>query len=163
MPSWPSFWTPACRAWGAANMTTRKKLSGRRIYRQSIDEARESIDLHRHLRDQTSAGRPMAEFQQVLPGQSLAQIRRLRHERLRVTPAMQARLNERQSKMLVFPAQGDEPTSRKCQTLFSVTRDTANRDFSLLMEMGLLTKVGRGRSTRNVLREADPNRQGIVR
>jgi hypothetical protein len=45
----------------------------------------------------------------------------------------------------------------------SVTRDTANNDFSLLMEMGLPTKVGRGRSTRHELREDDPNRQGIVR
>jgi len=45
----------------------------------------------------------------------------------------------------------------------SVTRDTANNDFSLLMEMGLLTKVERGRATCYVLMEADPNRQGIVR
>jgi len=33
-----------------------------------------------HLRDQASAGCPMAEFQQVLPGQSRAQIRRLLDE-----------------------------------------------------------------------------------
>jgi hypothetical protein len=86
------------------------KLSGGRIYRQSIDEALESIDilsrrfhaalgepggytrrrgldretskelLHRHLRDQANAGCPMAELQQVLPGQSRAQIKRLLDE-----------------------------------------------------------------------------------
>jgi hypothetical protein len=40
---------------------------------------------------------------------------------------------------------------------------TANHDFSLLLGMGLLRKVGRGRSTRYALGEGAPNRQGIVR
>lgn len=54
-------------------------------------------------------------------------------------------------------------STRMCETLFSVTRDTANRDFGLLLGMGLLRKVGRGRSTRYVLGEDDPDRQVIVR
>jgi len=33
---------------------------------------------------------------------------------------------------------------------FGVTRDTANRDFNLLLELGLATKEGKGRSTRYV-------------
>jgi len=107
--------------------------------------------------------RPKAKLQQVLPGQSRAQIKRLPDARLRVIPAVEARLNERQRKMLELLVPGDELTSRKCETMFSVRRDTANRDFSLLMDMGLLRKVGCGRSTRYELREADPNCQGIVR
>jgi hypothetical protein len=100
VPRWSSSWTPACRAWGAATMTTRSKLSDRRIYRQSIDGERVSIDLFSQrlqaapdepagftrrrgpdretskeqlsgqLRDQTGAGCPMTELQQVLSGQS---------------------------------------------------------------------------------------------
>ena len=96
------------------------------------------------------------------PGENVERLR-VPEKTLVVTPAVEAQLNERQRKMLLLVVQGDELTSRKCETLFSVTRETANRDFSRLSEMGLLTKVGRGRSTRYVLGEGDPNRQGIVR
>jgi Fic family protein len=67
---------------------------------------------------------------------------------LLITPAVEAQLTERHRKMLLLVVQGDELTSRKGETLFSVTRETANQDFGRLLEMGLLRKVGRGRSTR---------------
>jgi ATP-dependent DNA helicase RecG len=117
-----------------------------------------------HGLDRPVLGTDTGYFQITFPGPG-ENVERLRvpEKRLRVTPAMEAQLNERQRKMLLLLLQGNELTSRKCETLFSVTRDTANRDFSLLMELGLLRKVGRGRSTRYMLAETEPNRQDIVR
>ena len=96
------------------------------------------------------------------PGENLDRIS-VPETQLRVTPAVEAQLNERQRKMVLFLVQGEELTSRKCERSFSVTRDTANRDFTLLMRLGLVMKSGRGRSTHYVLAEATANRQVIVR
>jgi ATP-dependent DNA helicase RecG len=64
-----------------------------------------------------------------------------------VTPAIEAKLNERQKKMVRLLAAGEKLTSRRCEVEFGVTRDTAARDFSLLIELGLAIRQGRGRST----------------
>jgi hypothetical protein len=56
---------------------------------------------------------------------------------LAITPAVEAQLNERQREMLLLLVQGEELTSRRCEVEFSVTRDTANRDFALLYGSGL--------------------------
>ena len=69
-----------------------------------------------------------------------------------VTPAVEAQLNERQKKMTARLVQGEELTSRLCEQEFSVTRDAANRDFKLLMELDIAERRGGGRSTRYVLR-----------
>jgi len=50
--------------------------------------------------------------------------------------------------------QGEELTSRRCEAEFAITRDTASRDFSFLMKLGLVRKEGKGRSTRYVPRMA---------
>ena len=50
--------------------------------------------------------------------------------------------------------EGEELTSRRCEGNYRVTRDTANRDFKVLMELRLARRIGRGRSTRYVLVEA---------
>lgn len=68
--------------------------------------------------------------------------------RLLVTPAIEAQLNERQRKMASLLAHGEELTSRRCEEEFGVTRDTATRDFALLIKLELAEKIGRGRSTR---------------
>lgn len=117
-----------------------------------------------HGLDQPLLGTDTGYFQVTFPGPG-ENVERIRvpEKHLMVTPPVEAQLNERQRKMLLLLVQGEELTSRKCETLFSITRETANQDFSLLLEMGLLRKVGRGRSTRYVLGEVDPNRQGIVR
>jgi len=54
--------------------------SGGYTRRRGLDRETSKELLHRHLRDQGSAGCPMAELQQVLPGQSRAQIKRLLDE-----------------------------------------------------------------------------------
>lgn len=68
-----------------------------------------------------------------------------------ITPAMEEQLTERQKEMVSLLIRGEELTSRKCATLFDITRDTANRDFKELVKLGIAQKAGSGRSTRYVL------------
>jgi len=79
-----------------------------------------------------------------------------------ITPAIEARLNERHKRMVHLLTTGEELTSRRCESEFGVTRETATRDFALLLELGIAEKLGKGRSVRYVLAH-DPNRQVIVR
>jgi predicted HTH transcriptional regulator len=65
-----------------------------------------------------------------------------------ITPAIESQLNERQKKMAVFLAAGDELTSRRCEKEFGVSRPVAAKDFAALIRLGLAQKVGSGRSTR---------------
>ncbi|MCY2987401.1 MAG: ATP-dependent DNA helicase, partial [Planctomycetota bacterium] len=62
-----------------------------------------------------------------------------------VTPAIESQLNERQRRMAALLASGESLTSRRCETEFGVTRDTASRDFALLLKLGIAMKVGKGR------------------
>jgi predicted HTH transcriptional regulator len=68
-----------------------------------------------------------------------------------VTPAIESKLNERQRRMLAMLVDGEKLTSRRCEKEFGVTRDTATRDFALLMQVGLAVRQGRGRSTSYIL------------
>jgi ATP-dependent DNA helicase RecG len=117
-----------------------------------------------HGLDPPLLGTDMGYFEVMFPGPA-DNIERIRvpEAQIRVTPAIEARLNERQKSMLLLLAEGNELTSRACEMLFSVTRDTANRDFDLLKKLGLARRVGGGRSTHYVLAEAEANRQTIVR
>jgi predicted HTH transcriptional regulator len=94
-------------------------------------------------------------FQVVLPGPG-KDLRRLRSPREAVgqlvTPAVEAMLLDRQKKMVEMLLQGEELTSRKCEQRFGITRDTANRDFAVLVKSGVAVRVGAGRSTVYVLR-----------
>ncbi len=116
-----------------------------------------------HGLDQPLIGEDTGYFQVVFPGpgENLDRIR-VPETRLVVTPAVEAQLNRRQKKMLQLLVKGEELTSRRCQKAFSVTRDTSNRDFDLLIKLGLAKRVGRGRSTRYVFEsttELSGNRQ----
>ena len=64
-----------------------------------------------------------------------------------VTPAVEAQLNERQKKMVVMLAAGEELTSRRCEAEFQVTRPVTAKDLGLLVKLGLAQKVASGRST----------------
>jgi ATP-dependent DNA helicase RecG len=68
-----------------------------------------------------------------------------------VTPSVEAQLNERQKKMVALLVAGEKLTSRRCEQEFGVTRDTASRDFTLLMQLKLASRQGRGRATSYVL------------
>jgi len=56
-------------------------------------------------------------------------------------------LNPRQKKMAKLLVRGEELTSRRCQELYGVSRDTANGDFDLLATLGIAQRKGAGRST----------------
>ncbi|MDN7024105.1 hypothetical protein FGU65_04230 [Methanoculleus sp. FWC-SCC1] len=55
--------------------------------------------------------------------------------------------------MVALLATGETLTSRRCEEEYGITRDTATRDFRLLMNVGLAVRKGRGRSTGYVLAE----------
>ena len=59
-------------------------------------------------------------------------------------------LNDRQRGILEQIAKKGDVTSGWCRKAFNVTYDTANRDLSELLGMGLIKRVGKGRSTRYV-------------
>jgi ATP-dependent DNA helicase RecG len=105
-----------------------------------------------HGLDQPLLGTEMGYFQVTFPGPG-EDIERLRvtGEQLRVTPAVEARLNERQKEMTSLLVQGEALTSRFCEDRFRITRDTAVRDFRLLVELGLAKREGKGRSVKYVL------------
>jgi predicted HTH transcriptional regulator len=68
-----------------------------------------------------------------------------------ITPAIEAKLNNRQKKIMVEAQNTGFVTSGWCQKHLKVVRDTANRDFASLVELGLLTATGKGRGARYVL------------
>lgn len=63
-----------------------------------------------------------------------------------ITPAIEAQLNDRQKRMVALMVGGERLTSRRCEQEFGVTRDTAARDFALLVKLGIAGRTGRGRS-----------------
>lgn len=115
----------------------------RRMHDQMLD----------HGLDQPVLGTDTGYFQIIFPGpgDNIERLRVPEQHLLLVTPAAEAQLNERQRKMVLLLVQGEELTSRRCEAEFAVTRDTANRDFGILIKLGLARKQGRGRSTRYVL------------
>lgn len=69
-----------------------------------------------------------------------------------VPPSVEDQLNKRQKKMVELLVNGEELTSRMCEGIFGITRDTASRDFKKLISSEIATKIGGGRSTRYVLK-----------
>ncbi len=91
----------------------------------------------------------MGYFQVTFPGPGEdIDLLRVPERHLRVSPAVEAQLNERQRKMLQWLVEGQELTSRQCEAEFGVSRPITAGDFGLLVELGLAEKLGGGRSTR---------------
>jgi predicted HTH transcriptional regulator len=71
-------------------------------------------------------------FQVVLPGPG-DDLNRLRlpagTDVALVPPSVEDQLNKRQKKMVELLVNGEELTSRMCEGIFGITRDTASRDF----------------------------------
>lgn len=67
-----------------------------------------------------------------------------------VTPAIEARLNERQKRIIARVVVEGMVTRGWCVTEFGVANDTAGRDLKGLTELGLLELVGKGRAVRYV-------------
>lgn len=106
-----------------------------------------------HGLDQPLLGTDTGYFQVSFPGpgENLDRIR-VPEARLAVTPAIEARLNERQKKILAHVAETGHVTSGWCRKHFSVVYDTIRRDLLGLVEMGILEPQGKGRSTLYVLK-----------
>jgi predicted HTH transcriptional regulator len=107
-----------------------------------------------HGLDQPLLGTDTGYFQVTFPGpgENLDRLRMpVAASGTVVTPAMEAQLNERQKKMVALLVAGEKLTSRRCEDEFGVTRDTAARGFNFLMEVGLASRQGRGRSTSYIL------------
>jgi predicted HTH transcriptional regulator len=98
----------------------------------------------------------MGYFQIVFPGpgESIERIR-VPDTRLLVTQAVEARLNERQKAILAYAIENGTVTSGWCRTHFKVAYQTVYRDLNGLLELGLLTRIGSGRSTRYAVGKHD--------
>ncbi len=79
------------------------------------------------------------------PGENLDRIR-MPETQLMVTPSIEAKLNERQKRILQQALEAGSVTRRWCVTEFGVASDTAGRDLKSLKELGLLRAKGRGRA-----------------
>ncbi len=102
-----------------------------------------------HGLDVPLIGTDTGYFQVTFPGPG-ANIERLRvpEQLMRVTPVLEAQLNERQRKMMQWLVEGKELTTRQCEVEFDITGHVIAGDFRKLIEMGLAEKLGAGRSTR---------------
>lgn len=100
-----------------------------------------------HGLDQPLLGTVTGYFQVTFPGpgENFDRIR-VSETRLVVTPALEARLNERQKRIMEQVAKSGAVTSRWCVHELRVVKDTAHRDLVELVELGLLVRVGQGRS-----------------
>lgn len=65
-----------------------------------------------------------------------------------IEPGVEERLNDFQREMLGMLAAGTQVTSRFCEEHFGVSRDSTSRDFKELIELGLASRIGAGRSTK---------------
>lgn len=75
-----------------------------------------------------------------------------------VTPSIEKQLTERQRKMVSLLIEGEELTSRDCEARFGVTRPVIAKDFRKLLELGLVERIGSGRSTRY---RAQPGKESL--
>jgi predicted HTH transcriptional regulator len=69
-----------------------------------------------------------------------------------VTPAIEARLNERQKRIFARVMAEGMVSRGWCVTEFGVANDTAGRDLKGLTELGLLELIGKGRAVRYVVK-----------
>jgi len=114
----------------------------RRMHDQMLD----------HGLDPPLIGSDMGYFQVTFPGPG-NDIERLRvpENRLLVTPSIEAKLNERQKRIIQQVLVAGSVTRRWCVEQFSVANDTAGRDLKGLADMGILSTEGKGRAVNYLL------------
>lgn len=66
---------------------------------------------------------------------------------LRIESETLSRLNSRQRRILDILGARGRITSLECIREFAISRETANQDFDSLLELGLITRLGRGKGT----------------
>jgi ATP-dependent DNA helicase RecG len=110
-----------------------------------------------HGLDQPLIGTDTGYFQVIFPGPG-DDLDRLRvpEARLRVTPAVESRLNDRQRQILTHALETGSVTTGWCMETLGVARDTAHRDLVGLVELNLLVRKGAGRGAAYVPKEDAP-------
>ncbi|MBN1984136.1 MAG: DUF4062 domain-containing protein [Chitinivibrionales bacterium] len=105
-----------------------------------------------HGLDQPLLASDTGYFQVTLPGPG-ENIERIRvpETRLLVTPAIEAKLNDRQRKAIAEVLKSGAVSSGWLVNNLSITYDTANRDLKGLAELKILIRQGQGRTARYVL------------
>jgi predicted HTH transcriptional regulator len=81
------------------------------------------------------------------PGDDIDRIK-VPETRLVVTPAVEGQLSKRQKNMVSRLIGGEELTNRRCQKLYKISPQAVYEDFQKLVGLGIIHKVGSGRSTR---------------
>lgn len=111
-----------------------------------------------HGLEQPLIGADTGYFQVTFPGpgDDLDRIR-VPETRLLITPAIEARLNERQKKVMTEVLTSGFVSSGWIVRELGVTYDTANRDLKGLAELKLLVREGRGRAAKYILVERSPS------
>lgn len=109
-----------------------------------------------HGLDQPLLGTDTGYFQVTFPGPG-ENIERLRvaETRLQVTPAIEARLNARQRKIMAQVLEAGSVTTGWCMETLGVVRDTAHRDLVGLVKLGILVREGAGRGAKYMPKGAD--------
>jgi len=79
------------------------------------------------------------------PGDNVDRLR-VPDSSLRVTPAVEAMLNERQRRILAYALEAGRVNTGWCMNALGVARDTAHRDLTALVNLGLLERTGKGRT-----------------
>ncbi len=100
-----------------------------------------------HGLDQPLLGTDTGYFQITFPGpgENLDRIH-VPQAQLQVTPAMEAKLNQRQKRIMKHVLETGTVTRRWCVGQFSIVNDTAGRDLKELTHLGLLISRGKGRA-----------------
>ena len=130
-------------------LASQKLMEQRGTGFERIRAAMQDHGLDAHLLEQRDG-----YFKVILPGPDgdFNRIRTPAEARGPVKPSVQARMNERQKQIMLHVQTEGSVTSGWCRLKFGVTYNTAYRDLSGLVELGLLTQVGKGRATRYELR-----------
>ncbi|MDD5205917.1 MAG: helix-turn-helix domain-containing protein [Desulfobacterales bacterium] len=84
------------------------------------------------------------------PGDNIERLR-IPEKRLMVTPSVEAKLNDRQKRIIQHALVAGSVTRRWCVAQFKIANDTAGRDLKGLVDLGLLSIEGKGRSVSYVL------------
>lgn len=108
-----------------------------------------------HGLDQPLIGTDTGYFQVTFPGPG-DNIERIRvpEKHLLVTPAVEARLNDRQKRIMKQVLEAGSVTRRWCVAEFKIANDTAGRDLKELKDLGLLAAEGQARALHYVLSTA---------
>ena len=107
-----------------------------------------------HGLDQPLIGTDTGYFQVTFPGPG-DDVERIHvpQAQLLVTPTIEAQLNERQKKIVRQAAEEGFVTAGWCMKNLHIVRDTAHRDLTTLVKLGVLVAKGAGRGARYVLKD----------